>query len=237
MNKKIIMLFIILYQPFDLFSYELNFNYINAIPVEKSGGKETFKKPDGTFIFRYGDREEAFLRDKTRIVKYNNGKREIYASDGVKILIDYDNSAKYIYPDGKEKLISMDGKTPYGADIQDMKEVLRRTNSVVEIVYSSMLSDDTVTPQMGRFFRELVKLAQKRAANDNSGLKNLKIVISNCRFSITGYCRRKNRKEILITSYRNEVRDREFSMEYDDLLKKDEYIKLARNTIDEIFKN
>ena len=234
--KKIFPLFLsVMIFPSALFGYTIDFDDTGAVIIEKKGGVAVYKKPDGSIITKYNDREEAVLTDNTVIIKYKNGKREINTPDNVKIIIDYDRTTRYLYPDGRERIISMDGKTPYGLDITDLKEVVRKKNSTVEILYSSLLSDDNATAPMSKFFKELVFQVDNYLYKNSVSFKHMKIVISNCNFCLSGYCRRKNRKEISITAYRNYVKDKDIILDYQEILQKDMHNKLAKKIVNEIF--
>lgn len=202
----------------------------------KRDGNEVFKKPDGSILTKYPDRDEAILKDATRIIRYHSGKRVIHAPDKTTIHIDYDSTTRYVYPDGREKIISMDGKTPYGLKIDDLREVIRRKNFSVEVLYSADRSDEVVTPPMMKFYKEFIRETGSAMSKNAKSLDAMKIVISHCRFCSTGYCRRKNRKEVSVTAFRNGGVHREVVLDYEDLLRRDGHIAEAKKAAAGIFR-
>jgi len=199
-------------------AYELDFDYNGAVRTGIEGGRETWKKKDGTVIVKAPDREEAVLRDETRIVRFSNGNREVYAPDGVVIHIRFDGETRYRYPDGTQKVLCMDGLTPYGLSIKDHSKVIRRRGFTVEVVYSSRLSDNVLERGVKKFYDELVAQITRRVYAGRVPNMRMRVVISNCRFCKTGYCRRKNRKEVTVTSFLGDKKDRELSIRHDDIL-------------------
>lgn len=196
---------LILIVPVKAGAYSLDFNYLGARQVSKDKNKVTYTKPDGTVIYTFSDREEAVLSDKTRIIRYKDGSREIFTPDGIKINIQYDGTVVYTYPNGKTKKISMEGKTPYGLEIKGERRLVNRENITVDIVYSVNKSDDLMDKNIKRFFRELVSQVQKKVAGarDPEQRAHWKLEISNCHFCRTGYCRREGKPGVTIIFFRD----------------------------------
>lgn len=198
------------------------FDYDGAKLTLKAPDHEEYRKPDGTRILKYADREQAYLNDGTVIVKFGNGDRHISCPDGTQITIQFDGMRRYVYKDGRERLVSLDGKTPYGAEIPDVERVVGKGDTQLKIVYSGMLSDDILDGQAREFFNDLVsaaalKLEDVTPAKGEGG----RVVVSLCRFCKTGYCRRKNMREIEIVVYRGGAERGRLSMAYSDLANKE----------------
>ncbi len=230
----LILLFVTLAVPGTLSGYELDFSYIGAELVKKEGEREIYKKKSGLTIYKYKNREEAHLSDGTRIIRFGNGKREVYPPDGVKIYINYDGSIKYIYPDGKEKFISMDGVTPFGIRIIGENRTIRRNKIRVDVIYSSEMSDDIMSKYIKNFYDEIANHAQKLVYQKKIRGRNIRIVLSFCRFGKTGYCRRNNRKGLDVIGYRDGKKEKIIPVNDSELYNKDVYRKTARMVVEKI---
>jgi hypothetical protein len=217
-----------------LFGYELDFTYIGAELVKKEAGREIYRTKSGSMIYKYKEKEEAHLSNGTKIIRFSNGKREVYPPDGVKIYIDYDGSIKYLYPDGKEKFISMDGVTPFGVKILTENKSIRRNKIRVDIVYSAKMSDDIMNKYVKNFYDELANYAHLIVYKKKIRGKVIKIVLSNCRFGRTGYCRRNNRKGLDIIGYRDGKKEKVISVKESDIYDKEKYQKRARSIVEKI---
>ena len=157
-----------------------------------------------------------------------------YAGD-VKIVYEKDGSVKYLHPDGTEKKISMDGKNPYGMEIEEVKKSIRRKNFVVEIIYSRMLSDDSMDRYAKRFFDEFEGLVHKKIYSIKVPAGKMKLVLSYCKYCKTGHCRRINKKGLKITSYLNEKMVKELYFTQDDIISKNNYQLSAQKAVDHFF--
>jgi len=214
------------------FAQQLDFNYYGAAVVKKDKNTEVYKKPDGTVITKYKDREEAILPEGTIIKRFAGGKREISFQDGRKTLVEYDGTVTEYLKDGKTKKISMDGKTPYGSDILEIKRMVSKDNFTVNIIYSAKFSDDNLNTYTTDFLNKLVEGVQKYVGKKRVlPTRDTSMVISVCRFCRTGYCRRKNKKEIEIVSWVNGKRGREISVYYRDILKKNRAKEFAEHAV------
>lgn len=154
-----------------------------------------------------------------------------YAGD-VKIVYENDGSIKYIHPDGTEKKISMDGKTPYGMEIEEEKKSIRRKNFTVEIIYSKMLSDDSMDRYVKRFFNEFEVQAHKKIFSIKVPTGKMKLIISYCKYCKTGHCKRVNKKGLKIIAYLNEKKIKELSFPLDDIISKNNFQLSARKAVD-----
>jgi hypothetical protein len=230
----VVLLFVTASSPKILYGYELDFTYIGAELVKKEAGREIYRTKSGSMIYKYKEREEAHLSNGTKIIRFSNGKREVYPPDGVKIYINYDGSIKYLYPDGKEKFISMDGVTPFGVKILTENKTIRRNNIQVAIIYSSKMSDDIMNKYVKNFYDELANHAHLVVYKKKIKGKVIKIVLSNCRFGRTGYCRRNNRKGLNIIGYRDGKKEKVIPVKESDIYDKKKYQKRARSIVEKI---
>ncbi|MCP4134423.1 MAG: hypothetical protein GY754_25850 [bacterium] len=233
--KRTLAVFIILIFPVLLFGQKLNFNYHGAVLKKKDAQKETYVKKNGTVIDKYEDKEIAVLKDKTKITRYKDGKREILTPKGVKIYIDYDGSTRYLYPNGKEKKISMDGRTPYGSLIKQERRIVSKGAFRAVVVYSSMMSDDDLRGHTKIFFNHIVKQIERWVYSKRVPGVKMRIIVSNCRFGVIGFCKRKNKKELAVISYKNDKKDRETSLQYEEILNKKNHVKLAVKVVRDLF--
>ena len=227
----IVPVFILLFSLFS-FSYEMNFDYKGAEMVSSVAGKEEYRKPDGTVIIKSQDREEAVFKDKTRVVRLKNGNREIFFPDGSEIHMQDDGSVRYVNPDRSERIISMDGKTPYGMDVQEERRVLQRKYFVVELIYSAALSDDSMDDYFKAFFKELEAQIDRWMFNHNLTREKVRIVVSNCRFCKTGFCRRKNIKEVSVILFRDDTEDKKVSFRLDEIIDTKNHTALALGAVE-----
>jgi len=143
-----------------------------------------------------------------------------------------DGSVYFITPDGKKKTVQMDGFTPYGVKIPEVKKTVRRRNCTVELIYSKIYSDDTMNGFIKKYFDATVTQLERWMYNNRVPNCKMKMIISNCRFAKTGYCRRKNKVEISVILYKNDKKEKEFNFSHDDLLKKDVFKNTAVKTVD-----
>ncbi|PKL39170.1 MAG: hypothetical protein CVV44_09910 [Spirochaetae bacterium HGW-Spirochaetae-1] len=145
-----------------------------------------------------------------------------------------DGSIQYTAKDGSVTIIPMDGKTPYGEPIEDGKRTVRRGDFTIEVIYSSRLSDDILDGPVKQLFDELVTQLG-RWVNDNPlPAESLRLVISNCRFCKTGYCRRQKSRGIILTTYRGETELKRFIIQYEDLVKKGAAVDAAASAVKEL---
>lgn len=197
-----------------------NFDYTGAKLIKRGAEADEFLKSDGTRIFKYRDKEKAVFPDGTEILRYADGKRVIAYPDGMRLHIEYDGTRKYVFANGGEKTISLDGKTPYGEDIKQIEKRIKGDAFSLVVIYSAELSDDQLDGIAKRFFDELISAASSRIRSGN--LKsNVKLVVSNCKFAMTGHCRRKKKKEIAVILYRGETQQTELTLDYEKMYKKE----------------
>jgi len=197
-----------------------NFDYSGAQLKRKSADADEYLKPDGTRIFKYRDREKAMFPDGTEVLRYPDGKRMIVYPDGMKLTIDFDGTRKYILANGEEKTVSLDSKTPYGEDVKEIEKRIKGDGLSLTIVYSAGLSDDQLDGIAKKLFDELVSAASSRMKAGRPKRES-RLVMSNCKFSITGYCRRKNKKEISVVLYSAGTQRAEFVLDYERIYRKE----------------
>ena len=219
-----------------LFAGRLDFDYEGAVLERKNGEKDIYKKKDGTVINRYKDREVALLKDGTRIIRHSDGKREVFQPNGTKVFIEADGTARFLYAGGREEFISMDGKTPYGTEVKEEKKLITSGDSSVEILYSKEFSDDNLNTHSKNFFDEIALQTAKWFKSHKAPDSKIRVVISNCRFCLTGYCKRKNKQEWAIVIYHGEKKQGSLSYSYDEVLNKKEHEALAAKVVREIFR-
>jgi|GEM_PF-1672780 len=230
--KKI--LFIILIIPFlvtgqHMASYRIDLKQAQCIESKKPCMK--FRQADGTIITRYKNHLIAQLKNGIKITDYSTGKRIIMHPDGKRVIRDFDSTVTVYMKDGKKKIISLDGKTPWGNEVKKHRRVLKRRYFVAEIIYSKYYSDHNMNKYTRRFYRELASQVHKWMYKNKLPSYRLSLVISNCRHCKTGYCRRKNVKEIIVVAYRNKKRYKGFRFKYKDLMAKNAFIPIAAQTV------
>jgi hypothetical protein len=177
---------------------ETDFSMNGAVLKEKLNGSEVWNKPDGTVITVFTDRSEAVLPDKTKIVKYSGGRRDVTTPDGRTVRID-DSKGIREYSTGKK--ISLQGSTPFGDTIPRIEKVQSK-DPLVRMIYLPGKSDEQLYIESGSekciweikdFFDELYSRVRQKfinaagAGNPYSG-KAFDIVVSYCRYCKTGYC-------------------------------------------------
>lgn len=234
MKRVIVWLSAILLLPGILAAYRLDFSEDGATETGRGDGYVELRGKDGEIIRRYSDRSEARLLDGTQIIRYPDGRREIRAKDGVKISVGFDSSVRYEYPDGRVMDISMDGKTPYGLDVEQRNKTVRRNGASVAIMYSPMLSDDNPDKNMDAFLAELAEGVRLAVDSGSVAEGEYRLVVSNCRFCKTGYCRRKNRREIEVTAWRGEARSGGFVFSHEQIAQEEKRKETARGTIESL---
>ncbi|MGV7930191.1 MAG: T-complex 10 C-terminal domain-containing protein [Spirochaetota bacterium] len=213
-----------------------NFDYFGAELLKKNHGLEEYTKPDGTRIFKYPDHEKAVLKDGTIILRYPNGKREIRVPDGRSLIIDFDGTRHYRKADGSERTISLDGKTPYGEDIAPVETVVEFGGVRVTIVYDPMLSDDHLDGAGKKFFHELAASLRAKAASVKSpGGFESRLLVSQCRFALTGHCRRRNVQELSVVIYRGGRELPVLALPYSSLIKDEERRDFVALIVERVF--
>jgi len=145
-----------------------------------------------------------------------------------------DGSIQYTAKDGSVTIIPMDGKTPYGEPIEDGKRTIRRGDFSIEVIYSSRLSDDILDGPVKQLFDEVVSRL-RRWVNDNTlPAESMRLVISNCRFCKTGYCKRQNSRGIILTTYKGETKLKHVIIQHEDLVKKGAAADAAASAVKEL---
>jgi len=129
----------------------------------------------------------------------------------------------------------LEGITHYGMPIEEITKKYKKDSSVLEIVYSKMLSDDNMDDYVKRFYDELLSQIEKWLYEKKLPDQNMKIVISNCKFCRVGYCKRKNLKEIKLVSYRNEKKNAQIALNHSDIMDRTKYADIARSIVIKFF--
>lgn len=199
--KKYILITALLLGGF-IYAQESDINIDGLALTEKRTDCEKYQRSDGTVILKYADRLEGTLPDGTKIVKYNAGVREISYKDGRKLRIDKPN-AKRIYTDakGKETVIDLRNKTPYGDPIDSIRVTIQKSQNgnpaaVISANFIPDRSDDILIDDYLRFFNEMIDSIKANFTEKTpyEGNNEIKVNFSLCRFNEYGYCFNKEKK-------------------------------------------
>ena len=128
-------------------------------------------------------------------------------------------------------LESLKGVTHYGMPIEEIKRSFRKGNGTLEIVYAKDLSDDNMDKYLQRFYDEFLRRVEQRLYDKKLPAKEVRIVISNCKFCKVGYCKIKNVKEVVLTSYRDNVEYKKMSFTHHAILESDEVTRLSKEAV------
>lgn len=191
-----------------------NFDYQGAVLKSRTADCEEYQKPDGVRILKCKNQEKAFFPDGTVITRFPDGAREILSPDKSRLTIAIDGTRIYKNSDGKEKIVSMDGMTPFGEQIDRIEKRFGNKDATISILYSADQSDEHLRPMVfkdpeavklparygvARLFDEMVNACMLRVKSDTRNERlNANVVISQCRYCRTGYCKRKNLKGVFI---------------------------------------
>ena len=236
MGRIVRILCAVMFLPCMLVAYKMDFSEEGAVQTGKGEGYVELRGRNGETILRYADKSQARFRDGTAITRYMDGSRDIAAPDGTTIRVEYDSSVRYTYPNGKVVNISMDGKTPFGMDVEERRNVLRKGAISIEITYAAKQSDYSPDKYMENYFRELNDSI--RVALDAGRIPEgeYHVVISNCRFCKTGYCRRKNKVEIEVSGWKKDGKTGDFSFSHEAILTAAGRKDIVNRTVDEMVK-
>ena len=188
-------------------AHETDFTMNGAVLKEKKPDAEVWIKADGTEIAVYADRSEAVLPDKTKIIKYKNGRREISAADGAKIIVDEARGIREYSDAAGAKKISFYGMTPFGEKIERVEKKIMK-QPLYRLIYLPEKSDEVLYPgkfeekveiEIQVFFDALYDRIRQKYINDANDkkpmpVKPLDITVSYCRYCKTGYCFGRERK-------------------------------------------
>ena len=101
--------------------------------------------------------------------------------------------------DGKTTTIQMDAKTPYGEPIAGDTTVLRRDPFEIRLVYAEKRSDDILEGTIKDFYMQLGDVLRAKVTQKSFRYTaSLSVDIEYCRFAETGYCKRKNEKQLTV---------------------------------------
>jgi hypothetical protein len=126
---------------------------------------------------------------------------------------------------------SLEGITHYGMPIQEISKSYKKDESVLNIVYSKMLSDDNMDDYVKRFYDEMLHQIEIWLYENKLPAKDMRIVISNCKFCKIGYCKRKNVKELDLVLYSNEKKIKHIAFKHIDIIDKEKYADMARSAV------
>jgi hypothetical protein len=209
--KKLIICFLGLCISAPLVAVQItDFSMADAVLREKKAGVEIWSTSDGTVITVFGDRSEAVLPDKSRIVKYTNGRREVFAADGTKTVIVDEAKGERTYGIAK-KTITFEGRTPFGEVIEQVEKKVLKNPVLIRLIYLPAKSDEVlyvgqsegkVEMEIQVFFDTLYDSLRQKYINDSNEKKALPdkpfdILVSYCRYCKTGYCFGKERMVVV----------------------------------------
>ena len=124
---------------------------------------------------------------------------------------------------------SLNGITHYGMPIEEKIQTYRKDGSTLEIIYAKDLSDDNMDTYVQRFYDDFLNLTEQRLYAGRLPARQVKIIISNCKFCKVGYCKTKNVKEITLASYRNNVFYKKISFPHHSILDSIDSSGIAKN--------
>lgn len=123
------------------------------------------------------------------------------------------------------------GITHYGMPIEEIKKKYVKEDRVLEIIYSKMHSDDNMDRYMKQFYDELLRQTEAWLYKNELPSRNVRIVISNCKFCKVGYCKKKNRKEVRLVSFLDEKKFKSVAYTHSDIIDKSSSDDLARSAV------
>ena len=116
------------------------------------------------------------------------------AGEHERVTIDENGSVRYRENNGVISKHSMDGKTPYGMEIEEIQKVVAKDDCIVELTYSKRFSDDIMNQYVESFYEELLQHTRDWLYARKTGNEKIRIIISNCAFVKTGYCKKTGKK-------------------------------------------
>ncbi len=125
----------------------------------------------------------------------------------------------------------LEGITHYGMPIEEIRKKYHKDDAALEIVYSKTLSDDNMDDYVQRFYDELLQEIQNWLYTNRLPARDVRIVISNCKFCKVGYCKSKGTREVTLTSYMNSKKKKQVSFSHDKLIEKKPHEALARSAV------
>lgn len=210
-------------------------DYEGASLVEKDEQREVYATPDGVTITRYSDREEALCPDGTRITRYADGGRLVEKPGGERILYRKDGTVRYT-GNGVEREASLQGRTPYGLEIKEESRTLRRRDFTVELIYSSSLSDDAMDGNMKSLFAELAKEIDRYLNSITPGRGSVRIMMSNCRFCVSGYCGGKKTMGLEVIALGHDGTEKKIFFERGEIINKTRHHDIALRAVEHLLK-
>lgn len=126
---------------------------------------------------------------------------------------------------------ALEGITHYGMPIQEILKSYTKDESSLQVIYSKSLSDDNMDKYVKRFYDEMLRQIEKWLYENKLPAKEMRIVISNCKFCMIGYCKRKKIKELDLVLYSNGKSAKHVALKHLDIIDKNKYIDVARSTV------
>jgi hypothetical protein len=220
---------------------EWDINYDGAVLKEEKDGFKVFAKADGTVIRKSDSLEEAVYPDGKKITVRGHLTDVVYA-DGKKLSIDRIKAEwKYRFPDGRERLVVMSGRTPYGDPILPVERIVQKS-PLVSFRYAAERSDDLYDdgdPSSTEEIRDLCEDFLERIRKElldkkyTEG-KSVLIEVEFCRFAEYGYCYNRP-KQVIISFLADSKKVSAHSFQWTDL--RDQKARAAHAvTIAEMFR-
>ena len=210
--KKLLICCILLAGAAPVFAVQdTDFTMSDAVLKEKKADCEVWIRQDGVIITVYADRSEALFPDKSKIVKYKDGRREVFAPDGSKSVIVDEAKGERTYAGASKQTISFGSRTPFGEPIERVEKKVLKSPALVRMIYIPEKSDELLYPakteekvdmEISSFFDTLYDSLRQKYINDANEKKDLPskpfdILVSYCRYCKTGYCFGKERKVVV----------------------------------------
>ncbi|MBN1495156.1 MAG: hypothetical protein JXA07_00205 [Spirochaetes bacterium] len=128
-------------------------------------------------------------------------------------------------------LEQLEGITHYGMPIEEIRKKFHKDKDELEIIYSNTHSDDNMDDYVREFYDDLLREIEAWLYKNSLPAREVKIIISNCKFCRIGYCLKKNRKELSLISYFNNKKVKEISYTHTDLIETGPNTNLARSAV------
>ncbi|MDA3900118.1 MAG: hypothetical protein PF637_06315 [Spirochaetes bacterium] len=123
--------------------------------------------------------------------------------DGTKVIFDKKKGIKtFHYSDGRKQTVDLNGKTPFGIAIDDVKVQLQSEPIVVDLIFSAARSDEILTAEADKFFSALASSLKQKKYNGKSPLT---VIVSYCRYGEYGFCLDKGNSITVIIMQKGKV--------------------------------
>lgn len=125
----------------------------------------------------------------------------------------------------------LEGITHYGMPIEEITKTYHKDDGTLLIVYSKTLSDDNMDDYVKRFYDEMLRRIELWLYSNRLPARNMKIVISNCKFCKIGYCKRKNIREVRLASYASDKPFKQVSILHSDIIDGSKYAVISGSVV------